>query len=465
MVKYDLLMRTLGFGRQVDAQVATLRPETRALLEGYAAGVNAWLDSHGGALPPEFLALARPAPWTPADSLLWAKLMALRLSGNWRDELRNVRLDAVLGPGDWADLFPDEPAASHPTIAGDDLAALAGRTLLSAVPELLTSYGASNLWAVEGARTGTGKPVLANDPHLMLQVPSTWYLARLETPEGVLAGATSPGVPVVLIGHNGHIAWGLTTTHSDTQDFAIETLDPEDPSRYLTPDGPRPFETRSETIPVRGGEAVEATLRQGRFGPVVSDAVGPKDYPDLGEDRVATLAWPALTDRDSTPDALVALNRARGWDDFREAMRLWQAPQQNVFYADVEGHIGFWSPGLVPIRLGYDGSRPVDARDREAIWSGFVPFESLPHALDPAQGWLANANNRIAGRDYPFSIAKEWQNPARYRRIAEVLEAQPRHGPEEAAALQLDQVSLSARRLLPLLLESAPAEGEANPAE
>lgn len=463
-LELDILMRTLGFARQAEAQVAFLRPETRALLQAYADGVNAFLETHEGAWPPEFLALGAPQPWSPADSLLWARLMALRLSGNWRDELRNARLDAVLKPGDWADLFPDAPAADWPTIPGDGLAAALGDTLLAAVPDLLTSYGASNVWAVDGSRTPSGRPLLANDPHLMLQVPSTWYLARLETPEGTLAGATSPGVPVVLIGRNDHIAWGITTTHSDTQDFAVETLDPEDPSRYLTPDGPRAFETREETVRVRGEDPVTVTLRAGRFGPVVSDAVPRRDLPTLSESQVATLAWPALTAEDSTPDALVALNRAEGWEDFREAMRLWQAPQQNLLYADVEGRIGFWSPGLVPVRIGYDGSRPVATRERREIWSGFIPFESLPHALDPEQGWVANANNRIVGEGYPYAIASEWQSPARYRRIAETLESQPSHGVEDAVRLQLDEVSLSARRLLPLLLKAQPAEGEARKA-
>ncbi len=460
-LKIDILMRTLGIARRAEAQLALLDAETLALLESYAAGVNAYLESHPGALPPEFLALGSPEPWRPADSLLWAKLMALRLSGNWRDELRNVRLDALLEPGDWADLFPEEPAADWPTIPGGDLAGLSGGTLLAALPKSLTGYGASNVWAVDGSRTPSGRPVLANDPHLPLQAPSTWYLARLETPEGVLAGATSPGVPVVLIGHNGHAAWGFTTTHSDTQDFAVETLAPGDPDRYLTPDGPRAFETREETIEVRFGEPVTITVREGRFGPVLSDVAAAGQVPQLAENQVATLAWPALSEPDRTPDALVALNRARDWDDFRRAMSLWVAPQQNVFFADDQGTIGFWSPGLVPIRLGYDGSRPVETAGREAIWSGFIPFEALPHARNPEQGWIANANNRIVGEAYPYSIASEWQSPARYRRIAEVLEADAEHGPDDAAALQLDERSVSARRLLPLLLAAEPEAGEA----
>lgn len=459
--KLDLLMRTLGFARQAEAQVARLEPETRQLLEGYAAGVNAFIEGRSGALPPEFLAFGEPAPWQPADSLLWGKMMALRLSGNWREELRNARLAPVLEPGDRADLFPEEPAALVSTVPADGLAALAERTLFAAVPELLTSYGASNVWTVAGARTRSGKPVLANDPHLMLQAPSTWYLARLETPDGTVAGATSPGVPVVLIGHNERIAWGITTTHSDTQDFVIETLDPDDPSRYLTPDGARTFETRVEEIPVRGHGSEPVTIREARFGPVVGEAIDPDDLPALAADQVATLAWPALGGDDGTPDAMVRLNRARGWDDFREAMRRWVAPQQNVFYADVEGHIGFWSPGLVPVRVGYDGSLPVEGKGRAEIWSGFIPFESLPHALDPERGRLVNANNRIVGPGYPFSISTEFQNPARAERLETALAEDEAHGPAEAQALQLDDVSLSARRLLPLLLAAAPAEGEA----
>ncbi len=459
---FDMLMRTLGFERNVREQFDRLAPENRQALNAYAAGINSFLDTRDGLLPPEFLQLGRPARWRPWDSLLWAKLIALRLSGNWRDEIRNARLDEVLSPDDWNDIYPKELGASH-SIMQKGAVETSRPSLFSALQEQLISRSASNAWAATGNRTSSGKPLLANDPHLLFQVPSTWYLARLETPDGVLAGATVPGMPAILVGHNGHIAWGFTSAESDTQDLVIETIDPTDPSRYLTPEGPVPFETRQETIKVSGGASVPLTVRRGRFGPVVSD-IAPAEYPTLANDEVATLAWPALTGRDTTFGALLALNQARSWADFRLAMRQWQTPQVNIFYADIEGHIGFWSPGLIPIRVNDEGDLPIHASDRRSLWDGFIPFDDLPHQLDPEEGWVANANNRIVGAGYPYKIASRLHNPARYTRILENLEKNTGHiDPDQSEQLQLDSVSLSARRMLPLLLTPSLADGNEGP--
>lgn len=453
---FDRLMRALDFAGQARRTWPGLSPEVKRALDFYAEGVNAYLETHDGPLPPEFLLAGRPEAWEPWHSLLWGKLMAFRLSGNWWQELDNARLAAAVGPEALGDLFPDLDSGTA-TISGTAVGELS--SLLDAVPRDWT-LGASNVWAVGGARTASGKPVLANDPHLGLQVPATWYLARLETPEGVLAGATSPGVPLMVLGHNGHAAWGFTTTHSDVQDLVVETLDPQDPGRYLTPDGPVPFETREETFVVRFGADVTETFRATRHGPVVSDA-REEAAEAVGQGEVLALAWPFLQRPDTSPEALYRLNFARTWDEFAEAMRSWTGPQQNVFWANTAGDIGFYAPALVPVREGFDGSLPVRGAERRQLWSGMIPFEELPHAVNPADGVLINANNRIAGPDYPFLLATRFEPSYRARRIAEVLAGQRVHSAEESWLLQRDAHSVMARELVPLLIDGLPQDGSA----
>ncbi len=451
---FDRLMRALDLAGAARRSWRTLGPELRRALEVYAEGVNAYLETHEGPWPPEFLLAGAPERWEPWHSLLWGKLMALRLSGNWREELDNARLIEAVGRDALGDLFPDlAPEAA--TLSGAGIGRLS--SLLEALPRE-AGLGASNVWAVAGARTASGKPVLANDPHLGLQVPATWYLARLETPEGVLAGATSPGVPLMILGHNGRAAWGFTTTHSDVQDLVVETLDPADPGRYLTPEGSRPFETREETIAVRFGADVTETFRATRHGPVVSDADAAAGAA-AGAGRVLALAWPFLRAPDTSPEALYRLNFARTWEEFTAAMRLWTGPQQNIFWANTEGTIGFYAPALVPLREGYDGSLPVDGASRARLWSGTIPFAELPHARDPEAGVLINANNRIAGPAYPYRLATRFEPPYRAQRIAEVLDAERPHTPAASWALQRDRLSLMARELVPLLTAGLPGEG------
>jgi len=280
---------------------------------------------------------------------------------------------------------------------------------------------------------------------------------RIETPEGVVAGASSAGVPAVLIGHNDRIAWGFTTTGSDTQDLVAERLVDGDPTRYATPDGPRAFQTREEVIAVRGGDPVRMAVREGRFGPVVSDL--PSAAAGTKPGTVLTLAWPALADDDTSADALVAVNHAQDWDDFTAALERWVAPQQNVFYADTAGHIGFYPPGRTPVRTDGDGSVPLAGEGLRQVWSGFIPFADLPHALDPAGGLLVNANNRIVGPDYPYLLSTDWEAPYRAERIQSVLGNRQGLTAQDMVDLQHDDLSEVARDLLPLMLQAAPLDG------
>src|SRR5271157_886027 len=275
-VATDRQTRVLGLYRAAEAEIPFLSATVRRGIEAYAAGVNAFLASRRGALPPEFLLLRfTPEPWRPADTLVWGKLMAVRLGGNYRGELLRARMARTIPAADLAFLYPEYPKDA-PTTLSEMLPIyrrLALDPLYRGLPPAVGPIYASNSWVVDGRHSASGKPLLANDPHLAFAAPGFWYLARLKTPAREIAGATAAGVPLVVIGHNDRIAWGFTTTTADVEDLFIEKIDPSDPSRYLVPEGSMPFETRSERIAVRGEAPVDLVVRTTRHGPVLSDVL------------------------------------------------------------------------------------------------------------------------------------------------------------------------------------------------
>jgi penicillin amidase len=520
-LELDRLMRGLGLYRTAVANLTRVSPETRAALEAYAAGVNAFIAAPGGPWPPEFQLLGyEPEPWQPADSLVWGRLMALQLSNNWGDEILRHRLAGRLSPEQieflWprypadapvtvsdaggqkrAGITPDEsqvavselsPSPSPSRFAGPSLSPgergkavlrsgesplslgerggpaadrrwegegqrLGPASPLDVLPWAWTPKDASNVWVIAGERTASGKPILANDPHLGLEAPGIWYLARIETPKRTLAGATTPGVPFFLAGHNGRIAWGFTTTHADTQDLFVERLSAGTRDHYDTPEGPRPFETREETIEVKGQAAVKLTLRETRHGPVLSD-LRPGYAAGLAKDHVLALAWPALRADDRAGEAIYRLNHARDWTEFLAAMAAFHSPVQNVAYADTAGNIGFLAAGRIPLREAGDGRAPVPGWDGVHDWAGYIPFQVLPQSLNPPFGQIVNANNRIVDGGYPHLITADWPDPHRARRIQERLSTKLAATVEMSLALQQDTLSRAARDLLPLLLDA-----------
>src|SRR5208282_3947701 len=279
----------------------------------------------------EFLILGdKPEPWKPADSLVWGKLMSLDLSVNYKLEALRAHLQQKLSPEQARWLFPmpqtDWPVTTAP-VAGASHAELDGpaERLAALLPE---QHGASNEWAVSGSRSVTGMPILANDPHLGLEAPILWHLARIVTPEGSVKGATVPGTPIVLLGQNDRIAWGVTNAYTDVQQLFVETIDPANPNQYLTPDGPKPFATRDETIHVKGGADVVQHVRTTRHGPVLSDVAA--DLAALaGPGKAMALAFTGLSGQDTTAEGFMRVNAARNWDEFLAALRLYQTPTQN----------------------------------------------------------------------------------------------------------------------------------------
>ena len=319
-LRSDRFMRTLGIPHLAEASVETLSVQARAAVEGYAEGVNAWLEGTDTRLPAELIVLGhRPEPWRAADSAAWVRLMALLLAGDWRTEILKAQLSESLSTEQLRDLWPDEPESSPTTLAlapgtRKQIAALA-----KGIPDIFPEASASNAWVVAGSRSQSGKPLLANDPHLGLNAPSMWHLARIVTPHFNASGAAIPGQPFFMVGQNGHLAWGLTTTHADTQDLFIERLNPDDPTQYLTPTGSLPFTTRVETIHVRGRAApVHQTVRSTRHGPVISD--NSSNAAALTKsDTVIALSFAALRDDDRTADAIYGMNTASSVTDFQTA--------------------------------------------------------------------------------------------------------------------------------------------------
>jgi penicillin amidase len=475
LVRTDRFLRTVGFRLAAEQALANLSPGTRAGLETYVAGVNQFLAA-SPALPIEFRLLRiAPEPFSPVDCLVWAKMMAWDLASvNASNEIRRARFTGAVGASRAAELFP--PVPSEPTILRDEdwspRPILRNTTPVSGFPipglwhrlaegfALLDDLGfgaetaGSNSWVLAGSRTRSGRPILANDPHLGLRAPSVWYLARLEAPGLLVAGATLPGIPNVIIGHNARIAWGLTSLEPDVQDLYLEETDPKDGRRYFHDGVWRTFDSRRETIRVRGGRDVVFEVRSSVHGPLVTDAL--EGARTLGSPAVA-LRWTGLDPSDATAEALAALNVAGNWNEFLAAAARLQCPAQNLVYADVEGHIGYTAAGTIPIRPRADGLLPVSGTGADD-WSGFIPFEKLPRVFDPPRGLIVTANNRVASERYPYPITGDWPEPYRARRITDLLLSHPAWSPEELGAVQLDRVSYQAADLLPLLLDTSPAD-------
>ncbi len=458
-LEQDKFLRTWGFYRAAERALPALSARTRGLLSAYTAGVNAGVEA--GKLPLEFRVLGfKPGRWTDVDSVAWQKLMAFDLGGNWDQELNARRIVDKLGAGELDTLYPPYPAGAPTILSARDLrkqdfsapdsgAVLspATRAVLSRQAAVVASLGfapapdkGSNDWVVSGRFTGSGKPLLADDPHLGLQAPMLWYLAELRGPTLHVIGATIPGLPGVVIGRNDRVAWGVTNTGPDVQDL------------YLEPPG-SVFKTRTEVIKVKGQPDTRLTVRGSRHGPIITGTGG------VNVQNVA-LRWTALDPGDTTLDAFLGLNYARNWGDFTTALQKYVTPMQNFVYADVDGNIGYYAPGRVPIRRGWSGELPVSG-DGEHEWAGFIPFDQLPHVYNPPEGLIVTANNRAVPDSYPYQLTNPagWAPPYRAERILELLKGKTGLTARDMAAVQGDTLSLLWRDLKPALLATEPQDG------
>jgi penicillin amidase len=451
-VPIDRQARIFGEYQHTERSYAELPANMKAILAAYTAGVNAWISARGRLAAPEFLVLGAPEPWTPVDCLLWSETISLWLSENYRTELDRAALAGKLPMERLLQLWPPQP--DTPTPDSTTPPPMIRQGLLDALPAFPGAFTwpseASNAWAVDGHHTATGSPLLAGDPHLSLGFPSLWYLARIETPGAVLVGATAPGVPFLIIGHNAHIAWSFTTAGIDTQDVFVETLRPD--GTYATPEGPRPFDIRHETIHVRGAPDVVLTVRTTRHGPVIG---GP--FPENGGkpgDPVLAVSMAGLQLPGSAP-GLFALNHAGTVAEAGHAAALMTAPMQNLTVADHDS-IALFTTGSVPIRRAGDGGMPVAGADGAHDWTGFANGDALPHYVAPASGSVENANERTAPPDFPVFLGRDFPAPIRANRIHALLGAKPEFAPADFQAMQADDVSSFAQTVLPVV-KSLPA--------
>ncbi len=462
----DIFFRTLDLDGAAAKALAGLDADSRASLDAYAAGVNAALEN-GGAHPLEFaiLRLNGPEPWSAVDTVSVMKLMAYDLATNAWGEANAQAALAQLGPERAAQYLPPYPADAPIALSPGDLGLPDAATDPPRPPLLgqtrIEPENGSNNWVIGGAMTATGAPLLANDPHLSLTAPSIWYLAHLSFEGRDVYGATIAGLPGVILGRNRDVAWGFTNNGADVQDLYRERVNPDDPNQYLTPGGWRPFETRTETIAVKGGETVDVMLRRTRHGPVL-----PSDHAwsALAEDgEVIALAWTALADTDRSAATFRTIATAADAGAFVAALRDFQDPIQNVVFADRGGAFGYTSPARVPVRgPEHDtaGARPATGWDARNDWVRVAGPDDLPTVFSPKRGYVATANNMIVPAAYPLHLTfdRAWLRAAR---IEEVLREGRALTVDDMKRLQRDVLAIGARRLTPLMMRIAPPSPEA----
>lgn len=458
----DRFMRTLGIHRAAEPAWERLPGPAREAVEAYVAGINACLRETGRRLPPEFGVLrARPEPWTPGDVVAAAKMMAWALGGSYVTELLRGDLERALGPERTGWLLPDrDQTAARPSHAEGTAGGLSGSCLTElsdSLPVLPGEGIGTNLWAVSPARSTTGAAVLANDPHLPASTPGTWYVAHLSAGGLDAIGATLPGIPAVIMGRNREIAWGVANLNPDVQDLFAERLD-EDGARAEFRGEWEPVRRIREVIRVRKGADVEWTVRITRHGPLLSDALNANGKEPGGAREPLALQWTGLDADDPSLAALLAVSEADSWERFIEALRPYAAPPAVFGFADTAGNIGYHAAGRVPVRVGGDGSRPAEGWSGAHEWSGWIPFDELPQAHNPPEGFVVSANAVPEG--YTGFLGRDWVEPYREHRIREMIRAADRLSPEEHVRIQGDTLSSAARSLLPLLLACTRPEDE-----
>ncbi|HTQ58996.1 MAG TPA: penicillin acylase family protein [Candidatus Solibacter sp.] len=456
-VQRDVNARLLRYRGDMEAEYQSYAPDTKEILEAFAAGINAYLEEiqkpGGIGLPLEFqLAGFKPEPWKPEDCL--NRLAAYSMTGNGESELYNARLVALLGAAKATAILDLDPPVKLDPAPEIDFSGLSPTLLKNLVgsdvplhfPE--TPVQGSNDWTVSGSLTASGKPLLANDPHRVIAEPSLRYIVHLVAPGWDVIGAGEPGLPGVAVGHNENIAWGFTIFGLDQQDLYLAQLNPADPAEYKTEDGWKRMEVKTETIGVRGGAPVTLKLRFTRHGPV------------LWEDgkRALILRWVGAEPGTAGYLGSLSVDRAENWQEFEQAMARWKVPSENIVYADRSGNIGEHSTGLAPLRKKWTGLLPVP-EDGGYEWDGFVPNGELPHSFNPTAGFVATANHKMIPAKYPYAVGFQWAPPERFQRISEVLDNAAATGHKLSMAdmesLQNDVVSLPARYLQGLLTNAA----------
>ena len=464
----DRFIRTVGWHRTAAQELELHNESELGVLDAYAEGVNVYIEQNRGRLGLEFTVLGLtgvrfdPEPWAPLNSLTYAKLMAWNLGGNRNAELTRALIATRVGTKALEELIPPYQD-SYPTIVTNAI----HEASLATIPEGTFDMGSfgfsegigSNNWVISGELTESGKPILADDTHLGIQMPSIWYEVGLhcepigpECPYNVV-GFSFASIPGVIIGHNDHIAWGVTNLGPDVQDFFIEKINPENPNQYEFRGLCEDMEIIREEILVAGQDDPEViNARITRHGPIINDVIGGVEEEWSYGWQPLAFSWTALQPG-TTFRSMLMLNTASNWDEFRAALSYWDVPSQNFVYADVEGNIGYQAPGRIPIRASGDGTMPAPGWTGAYDWVDFIPFDSLPRAFNPAEGYIATANNAVIGVDYPYFISADWDPGYRARRIVEMIEADGSITVEDIMTMQGDNVVVYAQDILPFLLQ------------
>ncbi|KZN47461.1 hypothetical protein N474_22240 [Pseudoalteromonas luteoviolacea CPMOR-2] len=459
-VPYDAWMRTLGLDRAAKSSWEVLSPNAKASLTSYAAGINAWLEAKPQ-LPVEFEVLGiTPEKWTEYDSLAWIKVFALNLSGNLSVELANSLSINKMSEEQRSQIYGDYPKGAPVTVSYlkqhsiDSLTALLQNNLnIEKNLKIGGKYVGSNAWVISGEHTANGAPLLANDPHLGLQLPSPWYVASLKGSTLNVTGMTLVGLPVVIFGRNEQVAWGGTNMMADTQDLYVEQLNPSNSSEYKYEGEWIQFETRTELVDVKAEfpeslryplEPVKVEVKTSVNGPIITGVNGAIDQP-------VALKWTALMPKDTSYESFFKANYAKNWDEFKHAFSFHVAPALNIVYADQDNNIAYIGIGKIPKRNHGNGQLPSPGWLESHQWKGFIPFEEMPSSLNPESGYLINANNKVADENYAYFISNDWAHPARAERIEQLIVEKIASGQkvdiDYTKRMHGDEIDISAVRL------------------
>lgn len=441
----DKYFRTLGLRRAAEASYEQYTELGKNTLHWFAEGVNQYIqqakDNHK--LPIEFTILGyEPEGWSAIDSLTIGKYMAFDLGGHWEEQAFRQYLLQSFSEEKAYDLFPSYPKDAPYIISKEDIDF--EKTLAGAV--IPHEFNGSNNWVVAGSKTESGKPLLADDPHLSLATPSIWYQMHLEAPTVNVSGVIFAGIPGIILGHNESIAWGVTNTGPDVQDLFIERRNPDQSDEFLFMDKWEKAEVIQEPIHIKGGKTIDYKVRVTRHGPIISDFAG-----ETGKELVLALKWTALQPS-SELEAVLQMNKAKNWDEFEKALLKFHTPTQNFVFASEDGTIAYKANGKIPIRKKGDGLLPVPGWTGEYEWVGYIPFNELPKLVNPQEGFIATANNKVISDVYPYHISNNWAQPYRQMRIQEFLKEKNSLTSEDMKALQMDQMNLQAREFVPILL-------------
>lgn len=458
-LELDRYMRTLGLRRIAEQSWSKLDEDSRKFLEIYAAGVNAYIESHRDRLPVEYTILGlSPEPWTPVDSMVVGNILALNMGLNREEELLRAEVVAKVGEQSAQQLF--QPDGNMPSIVPAGIQNFDGLRNAPVDLSMVKTWLAdpflgwgSNNWVVHGNRTGTGSPLLANDTHLGLQMPSVWYENGLHGGRFDSTGFTVPGVPLVVFGHNQYLAWGGTNLDPDVQDFYIEKLDDrKKPTQYEFMGKWLDLQAIPETIKVKGGQPVDFSVYLTRHGPIMNL--------ETANEEPMALRWNLYEDS-RVFNAIIQVNLAKDWKDFHAALRDWDTLSQNFVYADLEGNIGYQAAGKIPIRNAqHSGKEPIPGWSGEYEWQGYIPYEKLPSFLNPPAGFIATANNKVGPDDYPYQLSYQYFPGYRALRINQLLSATEKATPADMRTIQADTYSLAAEALRPYLVTAAQPQTE-----